>query len=433
MAGGIMAISLILLAGVGVALAGAVCWFGRKWHLDRWLVPYLLQARKRCPPGADEEIHLILCIADHFEPKAGGAAPDKAQARVDHWVCEYPRQFGQFRDSDGRPPRHTFFYPIEEYEPAYLDALGELCRAGHGEVEIHLHHDNDTPENLRAQLHKYKEIFAESHGLLSRHRQTGELAYGFIHGNWALCNSRPDGQWCGVNDELDVLRTTGCYADFTMPSAPHVTQARKINSLYYAVNIHGLPRSHDRGVDVGTAPQPPNSLLLVQGPLVLDWRHRKAGLIPSLENGCIQGSQPPAMERMHAWMRARVQVPSRPDWFFVKLHTHGAEEQSQEALLGDPMRRFHRDLADLAQKNPRFHYHYVTAREMYNLIKAAEVGWLGSVADALDFELVWNGCAAPNRPQVASCASMRDTIPLFAAVPPGTTQPARSRGRAAPG
>ena len=27
---------------------------------------------------------------------------------------------------------------------------------------------------------------------------------------------------------------------------------------------------------------------------------------------------------------------------------------------------------------------------MYNLVKAAEEGWQGSVADALDYHLVWN-------------------------------------------
>jgi hypothetical protein len=57
-------------------------------------------------------------------------------------------------------------------------------------------------------------------------------------------------------------------------------------------------------------------------------------------------------------------------------------------LLGEPMVRFHADLANLARRNPRFHYHYVTAREMYNLIKAAEAGYHGNIPGALDYELV---------------------------------------------
>jgi hypothetical protein len=397
----------LLLAAMGAAvLLGKLF---RRRGLDRWLGHYFVQTPKRRRPTRNADIHVILCLADHYEPKSDRASPERAQARIDHWVREYPRQIGGFRDSDGRAPRHSFFYPIEEYEAAHVDSLAELCRAGFGEIELHLHHENDNANHFRQQLTEFKELFGQRHGLLARHAETGELKYGFIHGNWALCNSRPDGHCCGVNEELDILRQTGCYADFTMPSAPHVTQTRKINSLYYAVNRPGQARSHDRGNDVGTGPQPPNSLLLVQGPLVLDWRQRKFGLLPRLENGCVQRSQPATLDRLDNWLRARVQVPIRPDWFFVKLHAHGAEEVSHDALLGEPMVQFHRQMADFAQENPRFHYHYVTAREMYNLVKAAEAGWQGAIAEALDFELIWNG-GFTQRPRSASVP--RGTTPL---------------------
>ncbi len=99
----------------------------------------------------------------------------------------------------------------------------------------------------------FKDLLAQRPGLLSRYRDTGELAYGFVHGNWALDNSHPEGRACGVNDELTILRETGCFADFTMPSAPSPTQTRKINSIYYAVDDPGKPKSHDWGMDVGTA------------------------------------------------------------------------------------------------------------------------------------------------------------------------------------
>ena len=95
-----------------------------------------------------------------------------------------------------------------------------------------------------------------------------------------------------------------------------------------------VPRSHDRGIDVGTRPAPPESLMLIQGPLVLDWRRRRLGLDPSPENGCLQASQPPHIERLDLWLKARVQVPTRPDWFFVKLHAHGAPENSQAGPAG---------------------------------------------------------------------------------------------------
>jgi hypothetical protein len=306
-------------------------------------------------------------------------------------VAEFPSRFGALRDSDGRPPRWTFFYPLEEYVPSQLEALTELCRAGFGEVEVHLHHDGDTAENLRAVLVEYRELLARRHGLLSRHRQTGEVRFGFVHGNWALDNSRPDGRWCGVNNELAVLRETGCYADFTLPSAPSPTQTRKINSIYYARGNPNRTRSHDAGPDVGTVKPPADALLLIQGPLLLDWSRRKWGIVPRLENGCLQANQAPSQNRLATWLKARIQVASRPDWFFVKLHTHGAKEPNADMLLGEPMLKFHRLLAEMSKEDVQFRFHYVTAREMYNLVRAAEAGWQGSVADALDFELIWNG------------------------------------------
>ena len=182
-----------------------------------------------------------------------------------------------------------------------------------------------------------------------------------------------------------------------MPSAPEPTQTqtRTINSIYYAVDDPIRPKSHDRGTRAGTVPPLANAMLLIQGPLVLDWRGRKWGMIPRIENGCIQGNQPATIERLDAWLKAGVRVPTRPDWFFVKLHTHGAPESNQQVLLGEPMVRFHEELAQRSRVNPNFHFHYVTAREMYNLVRAAEVGWQGTVAETRDYELVFNGATGP--------------------------------------
>jgi hypothetical protein len=361
--------------------------------MNKWLLSYFRDWR--ClRAGHDGPVHVLLCIADHFEPQNGNVAAAVARERVKVWAESYPRLFERFGDSDGQPPRHTFFYPAEQYDSYEMEGLEGLCRRGFGEVEVHLHHHNDTAERLTETLRGYKELLSKRHGLLARHRKTGELKYGFVHGNWALDNSRPDGKYCGVNNELDVLRRTGCYADFTMPSAPSATQTSKINSIYYAVDDPARPKSHDTGVDLGKGPAPADSLMLIQGPLLLNWRRRKFGLLPRLENGCLQGNQPPTGARLDLWLRAQVQVPARADWFFVKLHTHGAPEQNQKVLLGPAMVEFHEELARRAKENANFHFHYVTAREMYNLAKAAEAGWRGNVSEARDFELVWNGSIA---------------------------------------
>jgi hypothetical protein len=377
---------LLLVAGGGLAAREA----GRR-SINRWLFTYLREGPRHRRPLTGRPVHLLLCIADHFEPRNGGATPAVAHGRVRRWAEDYPRLCREFRDSDGRPPRHTFFYPIEQSDSEELNQLSALCQLGLGEVEIHLHHDGDTSENLERTLLTAKAALARRHGLLARDRETGELRYGFVHGDWALDNARPDRRCCGVNDEIEILRRTGCYADFTMPSAPDPAQTRKINSIYYAIDDPRRPNSHDWGIDVGIGPVPRGALMLIQGPLVLDWRRRKWGILPRIENGCVQGNQPAGLDRLDAWLRARVQVPARPDWYFVKLHTHGAPEWNQRVLLDEPMAAFHRALARKASEDPGFQFHYVTAREMYNLARAAEAGWRGTVASARDYELVFNG------------------------------------------
>ncbi len=325
-------------------------------------------------PSPRTPTHVFLCVADHYEPMVGGAAAHVQRDRVDRWVREYPKAVNGIHDSRGRGPQHTFFYPAEVYDPEPVEKLAGLCRQGHGGVEIHLHHDNDTAENLRHTLEKFKETLFHEHGLLKKNAR-GEITYGFAHGNWALCNSRPDGRWCGVNNELTVLRETGCYADFTLPSAPSATQTATINSIYYATDHPPRPKAHDRGIRARVDLAPPkDSLLLIQGPLALDWDRRKWGFLPRLENADMHAGFPPTAARLQLWLRANVGVLGRPDWIFVKLHTHGASERNASMLLGEPMRAFHQDLAAYAAKRPWLHYYYVTAREMADLVHQAEAG-----------------------------------------------------------
>src|SRR5262245_4036065 len=102
-----LALTLIVLTG----LAGSGSLRFRRRGLHRWLCRYLLETPRRRTPRPTDEVHLLLCVADHYEPKGGKAPPPLAAARVRYWVRQYPKQFGRFRDSDGRTPRHTFFYP----------------------------------------------------------------------------------------------------------------------------------------------------------------------------------------------------------------------------------------------------------------------------------------------------------------------------------
>lgn len=354
--------------------------------LDLWLPAYL---RQRPRSAVTDVTDVMLCVCDHFEPFH---ATNKAGAleRMARWKREFPKLSQPFTDADGQRPRHTFFYPIEQYDEDVIRELEELCQLSGGETEIHLHHDRDTAENLRATLEAGKEQFTR-HGFLSRD-ETGRVRYGFVHGNWALDDSHPEGRGCGVRNELDVLAETGCYGDFTMPSAPHPTQTRIINSLYYATDTPA-PKSHDQGVPVKVSGSAANSrdsgrkqpLLLVQGPLGLNWERRKWGFLPRIENADLTGANPPTPDRWRIWSRTGIHVAGRPEWVFIKLHTHGALPANSDALLGNPMRRFHEHLQRECVAGQKLRLHYVTARELVNILHAAESGHTGNPGQYRDF------------------------------------------------
>lgn len=365
---------LVLAVAGAVVLGLAVAWreLIHVRQLHRWMAGYALQPLRRVPAPAPP-VHVILCVADHFEPAWEGAALDVQRARVRRWVDAYPALARRHRDATGRPYQHTFFYPAEEYLAEHLDALAALRQQGFGDVEVHLHHDGDTSDGLRATLQEYTATLRDRHGLL-RTDETGRVRYGFIHGNWALDNSRPDGRWCGVNDELRVLAETGCYADFTMPSAPSATQTRTINSIYYATDDPRRPKSHNTGVDVRVGGKPVGDLLMVQGPLTLNWSQRKWGLLPRIESGELSAEAPPSAERAALWVRQDIHVRGRPEWRFVKLHTHGAQEANATVLLGAAMDSLLAHLESRYNDGERYRLHYVTAWELYLLVRAAERG-----------------------------------------------------------
>lgn len=298
-------------------------------HAELWL-PGLIQdrlARRLHPP--EPVTHLWLMIGDHYEPCWNRPDGTTARSRVQAWAERWPRIADHHRDHFDRPAQYTFFYPQEEYRPALLDPLAQMTRDGIADVEVHIHHHNDTEAGFVEKMSGFIQTLRHEHGLLRE--VNGQPSFGFIHGNWALDNSRPDGHWCGINNELTLLRKLGCYADFTLPAAPDPCQTRQVNSIYWAVDDPRAPRSHDRGIPVLPGGTPPaDSLLMVQGPLALRWP-RDRWPKPALDAGELAGHDPVTPDRVRAWFDHAPQVGTHR---FLKLHAHGAPEKNAEPLLG---------------------------------------------------------------------------------------------------
>ncbi|HLK41439.1 MAG TPA: hypothetical protein VKU41_32040, partial [Polyangiaceae bacterium] len=97
-------------------------------HVHRWIRGYGLHAlRTLIAPRVAGPKHVLFAICDHYEPLWGGAGAAQGRDRVARWEREYPAYASEFQDAYGRPPRHTFFFPGEQYSADYLAPLGRLA------------------------------------------------------------------------------------------------------------------------------------------------------------------------------------------------------------------------------------------------------------------------------------------------------------------
>jgi hypothetical protein len=293
-----------------------------------------------------------LTIADHYEPFVGLADEKTAMERVALWSRQWPSIAERYRDSAGRPPCYTFFYPQEQYRPHLIDALAEMRRAGIGDVEIHIHHDGEGEQDFVDRMSE------------------GNIQFGFIHGNWALDNSLPGGRYCGLNNEITLLEELGCYADFTMPCGNSPAQSRTVNQIYWAVDDPARPKSYDRGkrfkagdLAAGQAPNQAKGLLMIPGPLGIRWAER---VLPRIEKGEIAGYDLPSRYRVQRWLNWAPRVGRD---VFIKLFTHGTQERNSSALLPEGLNAlFEAFQAECGHR--QWPFFYVSCWQMYQAIDA---------------------------------------------------------------
>jgi len=355
---------ILILLLIGVISVWAVL---KTRNADIWVISYIKQMfnKKNVPKSK----HIYFCLVDHYEPYFGGAEEEYARSLVNKWVAEYRAVSSKHTDSYGKNPKHSYFYPIEEYDEVVINELYKICNEGLGDVDIHLHHDDDTAENLLKTLNDFKELLFNKHGLL-RKDEHDEIVYGFIHGNWALANSRPDKKWCGVDNEIEILLKSGCVFDMTMPSAPSDTQTKIINSIYLA-KCDGKAKSHDKGrkVKVGQWADK-DELVMIQGPLAFNWKNRKFGIIPKIESGELSYDSPPKKGRVELWENCAVSIEGAEEHIFIKVYTHGLQVKNMKMFFDNGgFESLWNDLEDRYKDKEGYSLHYVDAWEMYLKIK----------------------------------------------------------------
>ncbi len=329
-------------------------------------MPYLKdRLRKSARSSSPKRIWVV--IADHYEPMGKNGTVETALRRVAQWREKWPRIADDApRDSAGQRPQYSFFYPQEAYRYDLLESIAEMVRLGIGDVEIHIHHENEKRDTFIAKINEFCRQLTDDHGLLRQ--QNGRTVFGFIHGVWSLDNSHPQGRFCGLNGEITLLRDLGCYADFTMPSLPFPSQGRIVNQIYWCTNNpDNRPKSFDHGIEATVGGGKQGDLLMITGPVGLRvGKH----LMPRTETGEIAGYDLPTPARVRHWFDL---APAIGDDIFLKLYTHGAPERNLEPLLNGGLSNLYRWLKEEADRRG-IEIHWASAWQMYQAADALMQG-----------------------------------------------------------
>jgi hypothetical protein len=342
--------------------------------------------------------HVMFAFVDHFEPTGSAEAINK---QIDTWVNDYMAMAGRHTDADGRHPVHSYFLTsMPSIQPDnlhnVLTQLNQVAYNGFGEVEFHCHH-GISDENTRKEQEATAELLDiismakrtfNMHGALITAETLPKITFGFIHGMWALDNSRlnnrdgdPHPEWCGVNQELDLLKSQGAYADFTFPTGGLIEPIIQ-NSIFYCYDDE-FPASFNNYQNifpVKVNEPPSDKLMLIEGPNPNPNISAEPGVFIHWPN----------LSRMDRWVNQNVHVAGNDDWIFVKVHTHGLSGDLnnwyvRECFFGGIIDNFYRDIEQKYNDGAEWKLHYVSAREMYNIVKAAEAGKTGDPGDYRDF------------------------------------------------
>lgn len=337
-----------------------------KKKINIWIF-YYLKGLTQFVSVKNKPIDILFLFVDHFELNGH-------QDRLEAWTIRYPKLVARHKDSDGQCPKHSFFYAMDLMQEKELDQLMPLVEQGLGELELHWHHDHDTAESLFSKITHAMDTFHQ-YGYMKPYIDSYAASFGFIHGNWSLANSRGS-KFCGVDNEIELLKQLGCYADFTFPALFSSAQPRQVNQIYYCSTNWQQGYSTGRQASVGTA-QGKNEFMIFQGPLTINWRDWRHKWHPTIEDGDINSNQTQGdPKRIDAWVRQAIHVAGRPEWQFVKVFCHGGQDHL--SVVGPETDKMFSYLEQQYNDGTKYRLHYVSAREAYNIVKAAEAGKTGN-------------------------------------------------------
>ena len=95
----------------------------------KWAISYLINSLKK----KDKPIHILFCLADHYEPGTGKVNKQVEKERVTELLLKYPKLADQHKDYFGNHPKRTWFFPPHYHRYSNLKHLVSLCENGYGD------------------------------------------------------------------------------------------------------------------------------------------------------------------------------------------------------------------------------------------------------------------------------------------------------------
>ncbi len=182
-------------------------------------------------------------------------------------------------------------------------------------------------------------------------------------------------EWISLQRQIRALKDIGCYADMSFPDIGIRDQPVRINTICYMSSVASDPfvdRMALRTGEVGIG-----DLVVIDGPLLIDWTDWRHRFGPLVEDGRLTPMNPPDPCRAGSWIRANVHVIGQPNWIFAKLKIAEVSNVASVRKFREWLDRTLTYLETMYRDNEAYRLHYVTAREMYNISKAAEAGRTG--------------------------------------------------------
>ena len=114
---------MIIALLLSLFIIAAFVFVVRKKEMQTWLPTYVKQGLFPNKKFAGPK-HIMFCFVDHYEPQwMNKDNINLERERVDRWMRDYPIMASKYTDADGYHPKHSFFFPEEEYRKEHLDKL----------------------------------------------------------------------------------------------------------------------------------------------------------------------------------------------------------------------------------------------------------------------------------------------------------------------